>query len=169
MGGEKSEDRSWLADAIFELSEVTGHKTSVDADLAQGEVLQRVAGMTDRQKIQFVELVASRGRELFAATGADVTGVKIPVGVQYLFPRSVIDMILAVAKATEGTEPHCDYCLERVDLEDVENACRQATLWVSGPKSQNTRQRTYTGAYAHRSCVEARIAKQDDTQEELQL
>lgn len=167
MGGEKNHD--WMSDAIFDLTEVTGHKTSIDADLAQGEVLSRVAGLTDRQKLALVELIGSRGRDVFAATGQDVAGIQVPVGVQYLFPRSIIELILAVVKATEGAEPYCDYCLNPVDLADVENACKQATLWVSGPKSQNTRNRTYTGAYAHRSCVEARIAKQDDTQEQLEF
>lgn len=169
MGGEKKDAESWMADAIFDMTEVTGHNTSVDADLAQGEVLARIAGLTHRQRVNLVELLGSRGREFFANTGADVAGVDIPSGIQYLFPRTVIDMILAVTKATEGGEPYCEYCVKPVDLEDVEDACKQATLWVSGPKSQNTRARTYTGAYAHKSCIEARLAKQDDTQEELEL
>jgi hypothetical protein len=108
--------------------------------------------------------------ELFATTGLQVTGVEVPRGAQYLFAHALIDAVQVVVKATDGQEPVCEYCLEPVDLENVEEACKQATLWVSGPKSQNTRMRTYTGSYAHKKCIEDRLArKEDDTQEMLEL
>lgn len=168
-GSNKGGD-GWLAEALFDVGKLLNHKTPVDADLAQGELVQRVANLTDRQKLAFAELLASRGVELFSTTGHGVSGVEVPQGARYLFVQSLIDTIQVMVKATSGQEPVCEYCLEPVDLENVEDACRQATLWVSGPKSQNTRMRTYTGAHAHRKCIEERLArKEDSSQEELQL
>jgi hypothetical protein len=167
MGERKGED--WLSEALFGVGELVGHKSVVDADLARDEFAQRATELNDRQRVALIELLASRGSQSFSATGQDVTGVEVPPGVEYLFTRSLTEMLLVVVKAMEGQEPVCDYCLEVVDLADVENACKQATLWVSGPKSQNTRMRTYTGAYAHKKCIEAQLAKKDTTQELLEL
>jgi hypothetical protein len=167
MGERKGED--WLSEALFGVGDLVGHKSVVDADLARDELAQRATELNDRQKVALIELLASKGPQNFATTGQDVTGVEVPSGVEYLFTRAMIEMVQAVVKAMEGQEPVCDYCLEVVDMEDIENTCRQATLWVSGPKSQNTRMRKYTGAHAHKKCIEAQLAKKDTTQELLEL
>jgi hypothetical protein len=167
--GERNKGEDWLSEALFGVGELVGHKGVVDADLARDEFAQKVADLNDRQKVAFIELLASRGTELYSTTGQEVAGVEVPKGAEYLFTRSLSDALLMVVKAMSGQEPVCDYCLEVVDLDDVENACKQATLWVSGPKSQNTRMRTYTGAYAHKKCIEAHLAKKDTTQELLEL
>lgn len=158
----------WLNEALFEVEASSSHKTDVDANLIQGEVLDRLAALNDRQRLSFVELVGTRGRERFLQAGEEVTGLPVPPGVQYIFSAAIREMIAAVVTATDGTDPTCHYCLTSVDPE-TENACKQATLWVSGAKWQNTRMRRYTGAWAHKECVEDRAEKPEVAQELLEF
>lgn len=166
VGGEE-----WMHEALFAVGDVLADKTPIDTSLAQGELVQRIADLDQRQRMALVELVATRGVEIFASAGHAVSGIEVPEAVKYLFTQGLLDSVHTVIKATSGQDAVCEYCLQPVDLEEVEEACKQATLWVSGQKSQNTRMRTYTGTYAHRKCVEERVAKQktDDTQEQLEL
>lgn len=165
MTGTTGDSQHWLNEALFAVDDAVSSKTPVDADLAQDEVLRRIAGLTDLQKLSLVELIGTRGPEHFLKCGRDVTGTDISAGLAYLFSSSIRDMILGVTRATDGSEVRCHYCVEPVDPES-EDACKQATLWVSGPKSQNTRLRTYTGARAHKLCVEKKAKKSDTSEQE---
>lgn len=163
---ESNESGKWLNEALFQVEGAVKHKTEVDASLIQGEVLERIAKLDDRQRLVLVELIATRGRENFAKAAEMITGEKLAPGVEYIFSCGIREMILAVVQATSGTEPTCEYCLNPVNP-DAEDTCRRATLWVSGPKSQNTRMRRYTGEFAHKACVEEKVEKPDAAQEEL--
>lgn len=163
-----SKGESWLAEALFDVQDATSRKTDLDARVVQGEVLDRIATLNDLQRLSLVEVLATRGRESFLQAGEDVTGKEITPGLAYLFSAAVRNLVAEVIQATSGSEPVCQYCVQPVDPES-EDACKQATLWVSGKKSQNTRLRRYTGAWAHKTCVEERAEKPDVAQAELEF
>lgn len=165
---DKSKSPEWLSQALFQVEKSTGHKTNMDVNLIHDEVLDRIAKLNERQKLSLLEYLGIKGREQFLQAGTDVTGSDIPTGLQYIFSLAIRESVLAVVRATEETELACHYCLEPVDPE-AEEACKQATLWVSGAKWQNTRLRRYTGAWAHKKCVEAHAEKPDTAQEELEF
>lgn len=159
---------SWLSDSLFEIASDTNHKTDLDVSLVRSEILERLAKLDDRTKLSLVEVTGTRGAEYFQEVAKQVIGRTLPPGIEYLFLAAVREMAVDVVRFTDGHAPRCHYCVLPVDPENQEETCKQATLWVSGPKSQNTRLRSYTGAWAHKACVEDRAAKPDTAQPELE-
>lgn len=166
--GDTSNGEQWLSDALFQVESVLDHKTRVDASLTQSEVLERIGNLSDRQKLSLIEVMGTKGTEYFSRACEEVTGTSASPGLEYLFLSAIREVAHAVVRSTDDNAQNCHYCATPVDP-DSEDACKQATLWVSGAKWQNTRLRRYTGAWAHKSCVEDKAERPDSTQEHLEF